>query len=125
MKGWLRYAFLATAIVAAAIATAAMFAPAAVEGALLAGATALAVQLAAFAVLAPARGKPHLVLAAWVFGVLMRLGVVLGVALWLTRGGPFEARPTLLMLVVLLTLLALLEAPALRRLDETEVRRGP
>ena len=121
MRGWLRYALLATAIVAVAVAVAAVFSPANLGGALVAGATALTVQLGAFAVLAPARGKPNLVLAAWVFGVLVRLGVVLGLALWLTRGGPVEARPTLLMLVVLLMLLALLEAPALRRLERTDV----
>lgn len=124
MKGWLGYAAIALAVTIVAVVIGAWAAPDARDAVGFAGAVALAVQWTAFAVLVPARGKPTLVLAAWVFGVLMRLGVVLGLALWLTRGGPFEARPTLLVLIALLTMLALLEAPALRRLDETEVRQG-
>jgi hypothetical protein len=120
VKGWARYAAAALVIAAGGVAAAALAYPAARAAFVFSGLLALAIQWLAFAVLIPARGRPNLVLAAWVFGVLLRLGAVGVVALWLTGGGPYQARPALLTLVGLLTLLALLEPPALRRLNETE-----
>lgn len=118
MRGWARYALLASVIAAAGAALGSVLVPAARDAVLFAAVTALAVQLIAFALLLPARGRPTAVLAAWVAGVLLRLGVVAGVALWLTRGNSFDATAALLALVALLMALALLEPPALRRLEK-------
>ena len=118
MRTWARYALLAAAIAAAGVVLGSLLVPAARDAIAFAAGTALSVQLVAFALLLRARGRPTAVLAAWVAGVLLRMGVVAGVALWLTRGGPYEARTALLALVALLMALALLEPPVLRRLEK-------
>ncbi|MEN8374539.1 MAG: hypothetical protein ABFS34_03745 [Gemmatimonadota bacterium] len=118
MRRWLHYAAASAVIVAAGVGLGSALAREHWEAFLLAGALALAVQLAAFGALVWAAGRPTEFLAAWAGGMVLRLGVVIGLGVWLTRGGPFAPLPTLLAAIALLFALALLEPWALRRKNE-------
>lgn len=74
-----------------------------------------AVQLGAFAALVAARDRGPAFFAAWGAGMLGRLGIVVVVAVWLTRSRAHPPAPTLLSLAGFLFLLVLLEPVFFRR----------
>jgi hypothetical protein len=118
VKRWLRYAATSGVLVAVGVGLASLLARQYSGAFLLAGVLALAVQMAAFGALVWAADRPTLFLAAWAGGMVLRLGMVIGLGVWLTNGGPFAPLPTLLAGVAILFALALLEPWALRRNNE-------
>lgn len=92
------------------------------NGVLSAGAVALVLQGAAFAVLAAQKVGTPAFMAAWGLSTLVRGGVVVGFALWVASRDGVDTLVGLLTLVALLFVLLLLEPVALRwgGSDQTE-----
>jgi hypothetical protein len=122
----LRYAAACGALVAVVAGLAAVMLDAGgVRGVLAAGAVALPVQVAAFAVLARARLGTNGFLLAWVGGTLVRL-VVVGCAGWMLIGLPrlrLAPLPTLLGLAGFFFVMLMLE-PAFLGLGRTRATRA-
>lgn len=74
-----------------------------------AAAVAYVVQLAAFGALLAFRSRPGAFMGVWAGGILLRLMVVGGAALWLVRWSGLELAPALLSLAGFLFVLLLLE----------------
>lgn len=113
---WVLYAVTAVVLAATLAAVAELTLPAAdVRGVRVAALVACVAQLAAFALLVFARARATLFLAGWVGGILLRFGVVVAVAAWVTQDGALPAAATLLSLAGLLFVFLLLEPLFLRR----------
>ncbi len=115
MRRWLRYAAVAAGLVALTVIVGwGLLDEAGRQGLLLAGGVALAVQLAAFGILAVQEtGSPGF-LGAWVGSTFLRLLAVVGVVLWAATRDELDTLVTSLTLVGLLFVLLLLEPWALR-----------
>jgi len=72
-------------------------------------------QLVAFAGLVAVRDRPELFMLGFAGGMVLRVGMVVGAALWLRATGVFPALPTMIGFVVFLFVMMLLEAVFLRK----------
>lgn len=114
-KAWLAYALaglvlvVLITIVAAALVNDA-FRPAIVAAA----AIAYGLQLAAFALLLALRDKPHLFMAGWLGGMLLRFGALGACLFWASRTTVLPRTPLVLSLVGFVFMLLLLEPVFLR-----------
>ena len=125
MTAWIAYAASAVALVVVGSATVGwLVGPARSAGAWVAGAVAVAVQLVAFAALVRSRRRGRDFLVSWGSGMLLRFGVIAGLAFWVTRMTTLDPEVTLLSLVGFVFLLVLLE-PAFLRLADDWAGSGP
>lgn len=115
-KAWLGYAGVALGlVVVVALIVGALVDQASAVAVWVGAAAACLVQVAAFAILLTARGRPGQFLVAWGGGSLLRFLLIGLLAVWATRVGALPAEPLLLSAVGCVTLLALLEPVFLHR----------
>lgn len=125
MTAWIAYAASAVAVVMVLAASVGwQVGPERSAGAWVAGAVAVVVQLVAFAALVRSRRRGRDFLVSWASGMLLRFGVIGGVAFWVTRMTTLDPEVTLLSLVGFVFLLVLLE-PAFLRLADGGAGAGP
>jgi hypothetical protein len=115
LKAFLWYAAASLLVVLTVIAGAQALAQPPVSSAVaFAAAAAWVLQLLAFAGLVAARRQPSLFTAAWAGGMMLRFGVLGGVAFWLSRSEALPMEAALVGLVGVMFVLVLLEAIFLR-----------
>ena len=116
MKLWLVYAVVSLIVVAAGAGLGTLLVDEPSHTGVWFGAgVAWLVQLIGFGILRGIGNDPRLFMVGWLGGMVLRLCVVAGLAIWLTRTIFLPPEPTLLTLVVLLFLLLLLEPVFLGR----------
>ena len=115
MKGWVRYAVLATGVTALAVLAGSMAPEAAARrGVFVAAGVALPLQLAIFALLGAQRTGSAGFMAVWVGSTLLRLLAIGGLAWWVVRREDVDPMWALLSLAGLLFVLLMLELVELR-----------
>lgn len=116
MRVWLAYATAALAVAVAGGFLGVLFAAGPVaRGVWVAAGLAWVVQLIAFGMLLRAQSSGREFMLGWLGGMVLRMVVVAGVAIWVTRTGALPPRPTLVSLVVLVFVMLLLEPLFLKR----------
>lgn len=118
MAGWFAYAAVSGALLVVLAGVTVWLVSGADPGSVwLAAGIAYVVQLVAFAALVAGRSRARDFLVSWASGMALRVTVVVGVALWLTRSGSFDAASALVSLVGFVFVLVLLEPLFLRWAD--------
>jgi hypothetical protein len=116
VKSWLAYAGTASVLVLVGGVLGSVLADGAAARAVwVAGGLALVVQTIAFAVLLRVRYKPQLFMMGLVSGMVLRMGLVGGVAIWVTRTAVLPPATLLVALVAFVFVLLLLEPLFLRK----------
>lgn len=118
MTAWIAYAATSVALVVGLSLVVGLLAGAErAVGAWVAAAVAILVQLPSFGALVASRRRGRDFLVSWASGMLLRFGVIAGVAFWVTRRTSLDPSVTLLSLVGFVFLLVMLE-PAFLRLGD-------
>ncbi|HUG40029.1 MAG TPA: hypothetical protein VMM12_06080 [Longimicrobiales bacterium] len=124
MRAWMAYAATSATLVAGLSVVVGLAVGAERAGGVwVAGAVAMAVQLAAFGALVRSRRRGRDFLVSWASGMVLRFAVIAGLAFWVTRRTGLDPAVTLLSLVGFVFLLVVLE-PAFLRLAETPAGKG-
>ena len=115
LKAWLAYAAVGTVAVVLITIVAVLLAEGPAGRAVMVGAAiALVLQLAAFALLVTVRDKPHLFMAGWLGGMVLRFGGLGLVLFWASRTTLLPRTPVVISLVGFVFVLLLLEPVFLR-----------
>ena len=127
MTAWIAYAATAALLcLGVAAVVGAVVGSARADGAWLAAAMAVLVQLPAFGALVSSRRKGRDFLVSWASGMALRFAVIAGAAFWVTRRTSLDPEVTLLSLVGMVFVLVLLEPAFLKLAGGTGTEsRGP
>jgi hypothetical protein len=115
LRSWLAYAGAALAVAVCGGWLGGVIAGPSAGGVWFAAALAWTIQLIAFGLILALRDNAQLFMVGWLGGMMLRLVVVGGLALWLTRSEALPPAPTLVSLVVFVFVMLLLEPVFLKR----------